>query len=1116
MSGKKTVGIPDGVVELMKEIQSQRKSTDEESFVEAVDREKRDRDKKRQDQSGSETVNECNVKPLLNLVEDIVNRAIRNVTSTVLDIRAYMEDDSHQEEAVYLRENFNFILDQISYKIAYHTSSKEHPHRTVKSILFKILKDHSWEDRLILTLTAFALNYGECWHLALIYSSRQLAESLSILKQVADIHKQPDHSSPPLQAVNDLVMAIMDVTRCIIDFQRVQYQLGRLNKSKLEPLEAMERVNYIPIAIYWTIRSVLVAASKITRFISMGLNYVISGIEKAELIDLTEVLTEKRQRLQKLKEDFNSCLEEATILKRQEIIKSLMEVPQVDNMNILRALFYYKNDPQQLIQKQEKFELEVLRKKLVLLLISDLDISEEDIRIVEDIYSKSTTKTGHQANRLEIVWLPIIDQPKDWEREDTKVKFEKKQSAMKWYTVHQPSLIAKEVIKLAKEEWHFGKQPIIVVIDAQGQVACPDAFPMIYVWGYEADPFTISAAEALWKEKSWNLELLLGGIDQPILDLINKSKNDCICLYGGEDMEWINMFEIRAPSVVQAAKDVLKMVYVGKWKSNEQLQIYDTKSNGQNLKLSKEKNLKLSKENQMKFWKRLVNMGHSRMQLGKTIYEDTIMQDIISLLNLGASSGGWAVICRGSDFRIKAKGKQILYSLLNFCEWKDNIRRPDFLGALEHYLKMNPGHVDVYKHIKSHEEIMDIFERTPKVGCMEILKALVSATDDWQPLVCGTTKQRVSVDLLKRKKSLLLLLSGCNISEEELAVLMQIYQESHGTATSNEESDYEIVWLPIVDASEMTTEIAQEFTSKQEKIPWYTVYNLSMISEAATKFIKQVWHYEGKTILVVLDQQGRVVCPNALNMISIWRKDAFPCTISREEAKWKDKDMVWSLDLIVDELNPRIRKWVENDYIVCLYGGGDINWIKNFTRTAKEVSKSATIHLEMLYVGKSNLNHRGWRNIESFEEEELSHVWRDRLGLIWFWYRIKSMWLSRYQIVKTIEGDEIMQELTTLLSFDSSECGWAIMNKGSKPGVIAKAKGSDFLDCLSNFENWKEEASQKGFVPTLKEKLTHLHKPEDCFQLVLPELAETKLETGECCHCHRSMQRFITFKCCGK
>ena len=58
---------------------------------------------------------------------------------------------------------------------------------------------------------------------------------------------------------------------------------------------------------------------------------------------------------------------------------------------------------------------------------------------------------------------------------------------------------------------------------------------------------------------------------------------------------------------------------------------------------------------------------------------------------------------------------------------------------------------------------------------------------------------QVHLDVLRRK-NVLLLISGLDISPDELSILEQIYSESrmHGTRM---ESLYELVWIPVVDLS---------------------------------------------------------------------------------------------------------------------------------------------------------------------------------------------------------------------------------------------------------------------------------------------------------------------------
>ena len=157
---------------------------------------------------------------------------------------------------------------------------------------------------------------------------------------------------------------------------------------------------------------------------------------------------------------------------------------------------------------------------------------------------------------------------------------------------------------------------------------------------------------------------------------------------------------------------------------------------------------------------------------------------------------------------------------------------------------------------------------------------------------------------------MLLLISGLDMSTDELSILEQIYNESrHQGARLN--SQYEVVWVPIVDRSvQWSDPMKGKFESMQSSMPWFTVYHPSLIEKAVMRFIKEVWHFRNKPILVVLDPQGKVVCPNALHMMWIWGSSAFPFTSLREESLWKDE--TWRLELLVDGIDPVILNWVNS------------------------------------------------------------------------------------------------------------------------------------------------------------------------------------------------------------
>ncbi|KAF2308433.1 hypothetical protein GH714_009611 [Hevea brasiliensis] len=286
----------------------------------------------------------------------------------------------------------------------------------------------------------------------------------------------------------------------------------------------------------------------------------------------------------------------------------------------------------------------------------------------------------------------------------------------------------------------------------------------------------------------------------------------------------------------------------------------------------------------------------------------------------------------------------------------------------------------------------------------------------------------------------------------KIAILEQIYNESRLHPTK-QESQYEIVWLPILDPNILRNDNMQKkFENLQAGMTWYSIYHPSLIDRAVIKFIKEEWHFGKKPILVITE--GRYIC---------------------------------------------------------LYGGEDMDWIRKFTNTARAVALAAGIPLGMVYAGKSNPKDRVRKNIEAIIVEKLSHYWQDLTSVWYFWVRIESMWRSKNQLGKTAENDPIMKEIMTMLSFDSSQGGWAIFTRGSDEMV--KAKGAPFLTCLTNYSTWQDQIQQKGFMPTLRDQLKDLHTEHHCNRLVLPGAAGLIPERIVCSECGRVME-IIMYQCC--
>ncbi|KAF8040734.1 hypothetical protein BT93_B2842 [Corymbia citriodora subsp. variegata] len=414
--------------------------------------------------------------------------------------------------------------------------------------------------------------------------------------------------------------------------------------------------------------------------------------------------------------------------------------------------------------------------------------------------------------------------------------------------------------------------------------------------------------------------------------------------------------------------------------------------------------------------------------------------------------------------------------------------------------------IDDKKYSEPFEKIVHLFA-IPHVDNMKILQALIYARDDQLPLLDGSTKRRVSLDVLRRK-NVLLLISDIDLPLEELLVLGEIYQESK-QAPTRMESQYEIVWIPVIDRPTPWNEEKQkQFQNLQGMMDWYSVFDPKLIDPAVIKYIEEVWKFNKKAMLVVLDPQGRVTNPDAIHMMWIWGSGAYPFTSEKEEALWKSEK--WRIELLAGPVEPLVFNWIAEEKYICLYGGENIEWIRQFTNTARAVARAVKIPLEMLYVGKSNPKEKVRKNNNTILAKNLSDVLPD-LTLIWFfWVRLESMWHSKVQQGKSVDNDPIMQEIMMMLSFDGNDQGWAVICRGAN---MAKAKGDVILKTLTDYGSWKDRVGPEGLVSALKDRLQDEQTPHHCNRLILPSTTGTIPERVVCAECGQVMEKFIMYRC---
>ncbi|GAB2283833.1 hypothetical protein Dimus_018320 [Dionaea muscipula] len=618
------------------------------------------------------------VKPLFQLAEDILVRATQALQGALLGAPTTKEtiEGKSSSTALVNLPDLPLIIERVSCEMSCKSWAGSDAHDATLSVL-KLLAHFPWEAKAILTLAAFSLTYGEFWLLAQIYSTNPLAKSMALLKQLPLVMEHSGSFKSQFDAINKLIKAILNVARCIVDFK----ELPSAYITEDEPM--LKAVwSYFPLAVYWTIRSTVGAAAHITSLTSRSQEYLPSATEAWELSNWQ---SNWEYKLQMIYEYFTGTMRTLLQLierKREDeaydiLRKFIYEMIHIDNIPVLNRIVGIKDDPQPIFDcsTKRRVQLEVLRRKNVLLLISDLNISPEELSMLEQIYNDS------KIHQYEIVWLPIIDHSIQWS-DALQAQFERLQASMQWYSIYHPTKIGSAVIKFVKDVWNFRSKPILVVLDPQGKVVSPNAIHMMWIWGSTAFPFTSTREEALWREESWKLELLVDAIDPTILDWIRDGKY--IFLYGGDDIEWVRKFTREARAVAESAGIKLEMVYVGRSHAKKDVVRKVTAAIMAN-------NLSHCWQDPTTvwfFWQRIESMLLSKIQLEQVDnHSDTITQEIKKLLSYDKSPGGWAVLTKGSAVLLHEHGSTIYTALTQYeQEWKREIAVLGFDKALSSHV----------------------------------------------------------------------------------------------------------------------------------------------------------------------------------------------------------------------------------------------------------------------------------------------------------------------------------------------------------------------------------------------------------------------------------------------
>ncbi|KAL3512661.1 hypothetical protein ACH5RR_025378 [Cinchona calisaya] len=627
---------------------------------------------------------ELEVKPILHVIEAILHHVSPGIDGVINgthheDVDARLDDKVALAGTEGIFDGLAYMIHKISCELSCKCLGGGDAHATTMAIL-NMISSYTWDAKVVLSLGAFAVHYGEFWLIAKLFATNPLAKSVAILKQLPDIIEHSNALKTRFDAINNLIKAMLDVTKCVVELRGLP---GKYIPDDT-PVMAIA-LAHIPTAVYWTIKSMVACSSLITSLLGMSYEVIGSTTETWELSSLAHKLSSIHGHLKTQLENCYLHIAEVHQAEYFQMLVYLFETTHFDNLKILKALIYNKDDlqPLEIGSSKTRVNVEVLRRKTVLLLISDLDLSLEELPVLTRIYQEAQSRPEFQ---YEIVWLPIVDRSQTL-NEGHDQKFKQMQSSMPWHTLHHPSLLEPAVTKYIKEVWHFEKKMMLVVLDPQAKVVCPNALHMVWIWGNIAYPFTLFKEEQLWKEETWRLKLLVDDIDRSILEWIAEEK--FICLYGGENIEWMRRFTTAARNVANAASIKLEMIYVGMKNSKERVRKINSTITMENLGHC------LSDPTDVwYFWTRVESMLYSKIQHGKTIHNDKIMQEVTTILSFDGSDQGWALISRGTVEMARAKADTMLTSLTDYATWEGDAKQKGFITALNEYLQRihTPGH----------------------------------------------------------------------------------------------------------------------------------------------------------------------------------------------------------------------------------------------------------------------------------------------------------------------------------------------------------------------------------------------------------------------------------------
>jgi hypothetical protein len=140
---------------------------------------------------------------------------------------------------------------------------EETAYKTTLSILKK-LSNYSWDAKAVLTLAAFALDYGEFWlHWTMVSSQSQLtdqlAKSVGHLRSVSVLLNRPtlEKHRQALDELNNVIKYTLEVIKCIFEREKLSSHYDTKDVAALST-----GMDHIPVDVFWAIVTVVASTTQ--------------------------------------------------------------------------------------------------------------------------------------------------------------------------------------------------------------------------------------------------------------------------------------------------------------------------------------------------------------------------------------------------------------------------------------------------------------------------------------------------------------------------------------------------------------------------------------------------------------------------------------------------------------------------------------------------------------------------------------------------------------------------------------------------------------------------------------------------------------------------------------